>query len=291
MIGPGEETRTQAWYWIESHPLHISFRLPDQASWVLCRIDGRPVTPLRADASGSSYRLNLASESPSSPVLVELEYKQSGAQARRVCSPPDLLEGAVVLQTLWEVRIPWNLGLIGTPREWVDENEWYWDVYIWKRRPWASAARLLGWVQGAEAHAGGLAIGDEQDDSHSYLFGRGGGPVPLDVWILPRRHRRLLLGVRAPFQFLLDVFPCPVRGHLGGDGGPLPAGRDSCPPQRPRAFSSISVYRRRAGFAWGSDPARARAGQVARRSGVQVRDRRRTGWIVASAWGRGRRGL
>ena len=103
VIGLGDETRTQAWYWIESHPTHVSFSLPDQASWVLCRIDGRPVAPLRTDASGSTYRLNLASESRSSPVLVELEYKQSGAQARRACSPPDLLEGAVVLQTLWEV--------------------------------------------------------------------------------------------------------------------------------------------------------------------------------------------
>ncbi len=212
VIGPGDETRTQAWYWIESHPPHVSFGLPAQASWVLCRIDGRPVIPLRADASGSSYRLNLPSESPSSAVLVELEYKQSGAQARRICSPPDLLEGAVVLQTLWEVRIPWNLGLIGTPRDWVDENEWYWDVYVWKRRPWASAAGLAGWVQGTEAHAGVLSLGDEQDDSHSYLFGRAEAPVPMEVWILPRA---VIVGSCSGFVLLFSFFLMFSRVRFG----------------------------------------------------------------------------
>ena len=38
--------------------------------------------------------------------------------------------------------------------------------------------QAVGLGAGPEAHAGGLAIGDEQDDSHSYLFGRGGGRFP-----------------------------------------------------------------------------------------------------------------
>jgi hypothetical protein len=93
-----------------------------------------------------------------------------------------------VLQSFWEIQIPWNLALIGVPAGWTDENQWYWDVYLWKRRPWKPFTKLLGWVAGSSGQAGSVedALDEEADDSHSYLFGRAGEPVPLQLWVASR---------------------------------------------------------------------------------------------------------
>jgi len=37
------------------------------------------------------------------------------------------------LQSLWELRLPWSQALVGIPRDWSDENQWYWTGYAWKR--------------------------------------------------------------------------------------------------------------------------------------------------------------
>src|SRR5262249_18322692 len=95
---------------------------------------------------------------------------------------------AVILQTLWEVHVPWSQTLIGVPEGWSDQNEWYWDVYVWKRRPWNSFARLVGWVSGSGVETANLedVLGQDRDDSHGYLFGRAGGPAILRPSIISR---------------------------------------------------------------------------------------------------------
>ena len=36
--------------------------------------------------------------------------------------------------------------MIGLPAGWADENEWYWDTYLWQRRPRKSEAASLSAV-------------------------------------------------------------------------------------------------------------------------------------------------
>ena len=93
-----------------------------------------------------------------------------------------------MLQTLWEVQIPWSQALVGVPDGWADENEWYWDLYVWKRRPWRSFSRLVAWVAGAAPQVSSLdeVLGEDQDGSHGYLFGRAGPPVALRPWVVSR---------------------------------------------------------------------------------------------------------
>jgi hypothetical protein len=162
--------------------------LPQGAQWIRSRIDGRVTEQLERDPSGASYVLSLPPESQSKPVLIEIEYQAKGEQAARVLTPPELSEGAVILQSLWEVHVPWSQAILGVPDGWADENEWYWDVYVWRRRPSSSFARLLAWVSGSAAPVSGSdeSLEQQQDDSHSYLFGRSGRPALMGPWLVSR---------------------------------------------------------------------------------------------------------
>jgi hypothetical protein len=187
-IGPDDASRTRVWYWIENRRSHLTFTLPEHAAWVSARVDGRSADSVEFDPVASSYRMGLPADAHSRPVLLELEYQLPKGSQHRGCLPPELLEGAVAMQTLWVVQVPWNLAVIGVPNGWGDENQWYWDNYIWKRKPWKSNSALFEWVAGTQQQSGTPdgAIEENQDDSHAYLFSRAGGPVPLSLWVSSR---------------------------------------------------------------------------------------------------------
>jgi hypothetical protein len=182
------QSRTRAWFWVESHASEFAFRLPSGSRWIRARIDGRPAEQIETAASGVGYRMVLPPESRSKPVLVELEYETNASSGRPDLDAPGLDGGAVVLQTFWLVQLPWNQAVIGVPPSWTDENEWYWDTYVWKRRPWRSLARLTGWVSGSGAPAAGLedVAGEEHEDAHAYLFSRSGEPGSLLLGVASR---------------------------------------------------------------------------------------------------------
>jgi hypothetical protein len=120
--------------------------------------------------------------------LLDIEYQAGGGTSGRNWSPPELRGGAVVLQSLWEVQAPWNQAVVGVPPGWSDENQWYWDVYVWKRRPRKSFGKLLGWLSGSATTPGLLddPMGDTQDESHAYLFGRPGPPLAMRPFVASR---------------------------------------------------------------------------------------------------------
>jgi hypothetical protein len=184
-----DSIRTRALYWVESHGTDFPFALPEGSRWIGARVDGRIAEAVDYDSSRSSYRLHFQSDAVSKPVLVELEFQtreQGGVQAR--WEAPRLLDGGVVLQALWEARLPWNLELVGVPRGWSDENQWYWDGYVWKQRPWGKMAGLNEWVMGALASPTAIDEfdGANPNESHRYLFSRSGQPVALSVWVVSR---------------------------------------------------------------------------------------------------------
>ena len=267
VLGVDNESRTHAWFWIESHPASVAFSLPDRVQWIRARIDGRAADQVEHDPSGGFYRLSLPAESQFKPVLVELEYQLSGTWADQVCAPPELPAEAVVLQTLWEVQIPWSQALIGVPPGWADENDWHWDFYVWKRRPWKPFSKLVGWVAGSSAQTASLddLLGEEQDSSHSYLFGRAGKPVAMNLWLANRAGiiavcsgSVLLLG------FLLMFSRAPIPSDLDRDGGALPAGFGPGAPERAAAGYPIGSRRSHPHIARTRDSKAGRAGPVVR---------------------------
>ncbi len=185
----GEETiRSRALYWVETHGRLFAFALPPSARWLAARVDGRVAEQVDFDPIRASYSLRLPADAGSKPVLVELEYQFSGSDAGPAWQAPRLLDGGIVLETLWEVRLPFEMTLVGVPRGWADENEWYWDGNLWKRRPGKHGAALTHWLLGTSAP--NMLPGDlddpSPDDAHHFLFSRTGPPAALAVWIIPR---------------------------------------------------------------------------------------------------------
>ena len=186
--GGDDSIRNSALYWVESHGPDFPFALPEGARWIGARVDGRLAEQVDYDPARISYRLRFPAEVGSRPVLVELEYQLSEQVTKSKWPAPRLLDGGVVLQSLWEVRAPVSKALLGVPSGWSDENQWYWSVYMWKRRPWKNLSELNEWLLGAGAATSSLNEfdGSNIDDSARYLFSRSGPPVALGVWIVPR---------------------------------------------------------------------------------------------------------
>ena len=145
VLGSDGESQTHAWYWIESHPASVSFSLLERARWIRARIDGRAADQVEHEPARGLYRLSLPPEVQSKPVLIELEYQLSGTWGSQICTAPELPADAVVLQTFWEVQLPWNQALVGVPQGWADENDWHWDFYVWNAGP---GSRSPGWWHG-----------------------------------------------------------------------------------------------------------------------------------------------
>ena len=187
VVLPEGGQQTSAWYRVEVHPSSLAVALPEGASWVGARINGEAVPAVERLPKSGGYRVRFPAGIPAGPALVGLEYVVPPRSARGPLAPPLLLEGGLVQQALWEVRVAWSRALVGVPAEWTDENTWGWDRYLYKRRPWKDAEALAAWVSTPSARpfvpddAGG-----ERGDYHGYLFGRPGDPAPMRPWIAPR---------------------------------------------------------------------------------------------------------
>jgi hypothetical protein len=188
VAGFDEPTRIKARYWVESHGPVFPFVLPEGARWIAARIDGRMADQLDFDASRQNFRLRFPHDTGTKPAVIELEYQMNRVGAGSTWDAPRLLDGAAVLHTVWDVRVPWSTALIGVPQGWCDENQWYWDGYLWIRRPGRDGASLEQWLLGSSAPQ--TAIENLQlanlDNSQRYLFSRLGEPLTLRIWIASR---------------------------------------------------------------------------------------------------------
>jgi hypothetical protein len=185
-LDPDDAIRYRARYWVESHGPAFTFALPEGARIIAARIGGRVVDRVDFEPKRGAYRLVFPAEAASRPALVEVEYHRAGAGTR--WQPPRLLDGGVVLQTLWEARVPWDKVLLGVPPGWSDENEWYWGGNLWIRGSAENAAALSRWLLGDAAPASAAQeLGESNpDDAQPLVFSRTGEPPELSVWIVSR---------------------------------------------------------------------------------------------------------
>jgi hypothetical protein len=202
--------RTIARYWVESHGAEFPFALPTGLEWIEARIDGRIVDRVDVDKIKSQYCLRFPGDAVSRPALVELEVEEAGANANESWRLPELRGGGVVLQALWEVRLPWSLALVGVPHGWCDENRWAWTGLSWKRSPGKQAAGQNEWLLGATAQARAIddftGSGDEEQDR--YLFSRRGQPADLHALIVPGSW---LVGVCSGFTLIVGFLAIFMR--------------------------------------------------------------------------------
>jgi hypothetical protein len=191
-LGLDDVIQFRTWYWVERHGPVFPFALPEGARLVAARVGGRPADRVDFESKRAAYRIRLPAESAGHPVLVELEYTLDAAAAASRWEAPRLLEGGLILQTLWEARLPWDRTLLGVPRGWSDENEWYWGGKLWIRRPVRDGAVLSDWLLGDGAPAAAVTGLREsnRDESQHLLFSRSvsgpAEPLEMKVWIVSR---------------------------------------------------------------------------------------------------------
>ena len=189
---PTTNSRTHAWYWIDSHPSHVAFTLPERASWVRGRgsTAGRPI---RLNSTPSPPRVINWDFPPirgPGPVLVEVEYQLSKAHSgTRAASPPGCSTGAVALETLWEVHILCTLPLSGCPRGGPTRTNGTGHLCMETE---ARGDPSRGWWPGLPAPPAQAPEALREwattngGDMHEYLFGRAGQPIPLKPWVASR---------------------------------------------------------------------------------------------------------
>ncbi len=146
--------RTTAWYWVETHEATFPFALPQGAVLESVRLGGEPVRQqVERSDKGDHYRVVFPVKTGNAPAMMEISYHFPLDRKAGIWIPPRLLEGGIVQQTLWDVRLPWSRAVVGTPAGWTDENEWYWDRYLWKRRPTRAPGALIDWVAATPARS------------------------------------------------------------------------------------------------------------------------------------------
>lgn len=195
------ERRDTAWYRVESHQGSFVVALPPDSELTRVQVGHDPVEP---EQSEDGLRLRLPTEF-SGALLVRLDYRLPPSPRRTSAwIPPRLVGGGLVQETLWEVNIPWSRAVVGTPRSWVDENQWYWGDYVWKRRPGLGAADLAAWIAGPSVR-GRVELAESsprRSGYHAYMFGRAGDPITLAPMI---QSRSVLVAVCSGIALTIGV--------------------------------------------------------------------------------------
>jgi len=185
---PDFDLAMNAYFSVEARDGSIELALPAGSRWVRARVGE---VDLKADGvdrlAPDLYRVRFPSPRAAGPVVVGVEFVVPAASVGSAWPAPRLAGGSVS-QTLWEVRLSGHRAGVGIPEGWTDENQWYWDGLLWRRRPARTAAELANWLTGG---TGRSRIGEPLDsgdpaDRHGYLFSRSGPPSPLRFAIYSR---------------------------------------------------------------------------------------------------------
>jgi hypothetical protein len=179
------DLRVTASYLVETHEGSLTVALPVGAEWIRASVAGETVAQVVPLPNGEGQRIDFPARLGNGPIAVELEYTARDGTAAWV--PPQLV-GGLVQQTLWEVRISGSRAVVGVPESWTDENDWYWDHYVWKRRPWRTADALAAWASGSPTRPEEAEVLEDETrgEYHSYLFGRPGPPIAMRPRIVAR---------------------------------------------------------------------------------------------------------
>ena len=203
---------TTASFWVETRDGAMAVGLHPGSRWLRARVGSIELAEGGVDLlAPDEYRLRFPPSTPSGPVLVSIDYTVPASAASGSWPGPRLLSGGVVQQTVWEVQVLGTRAGVGTPSGWINENEWYWDGLLWRRRPWKSEAELASWLTGGNLRyriADSPLTGDQAGHPR-YLFSRVGPPIPLRFEIYSRLTLLLLCSGPVLLAGLLVLFRRP----------------------------------------------------------------------------------
>ena len=188
VIGSDWDSRTTASFWAEDHESSFAVGLPEGAKLLSAKVAGENVGEVEEILDRKGYRLAFPPRIGSAPALIEIAYSLSSETASRVLEAPKLLDGGLAQECFWKVQIPWSRALLSEPEGWNDENEWYWDTYLWTHRARIGVTQLARWLQGEKTEAvdSWARQTDSRTGAHVLLFGRQGPPVRLHIVLASR---------------------------------------------------------------------------------------------------------
>ncbi len=186
--GDGDLAAT-AHYWLEVRGRSVTIRLPTGSRWTRARAGGVDLGVADVGRIGpDEYRVQFpAAVVPPGPILFGVEYLTPASAMVGGWPSPDLRD-AVVQQTMWDFQTTGTRAGVGVPRDWTDENEWFWDGILFRRRPARSPAELARWLTGGDSRdrlSNPIESG-EPNGRHGYLFSRPGPPGTLRFPVFSR---------------------------------------------------------------------------------------------------------
>jgi hypothetical protein len=209
---PENELATTAWFWVETREGTMTVGLPSGSRWLRARVGSTDLGEGGVELLASDeYRIRFPTTTPSGPLLVSIDYAVPSSESADGWPALRLLAGGVVQQSVWEVQVLGTRAGVGTPSGWVNENEWYWEDLLWRRRPWKTEAELANWLTGGNSRYrfSDSTITGDLGGQHRYLFSRVGPPTPLRFAVFSRLT--LLLSCSGPILLmgLLALFRRP----------------------------------------------------------------------------------
>jgi len=197
---PGGRLATSAQYRLEVHPRSVVIRLPEGSRWVRGVAGTSEITSSDVERlDPNAYRIALPPAVGSGPVPLRVDSVIDQPPSDGTWPAPELV-GGVVQQSAWELSLLGTRAGVGVPDGWTDENLWYRDGLLWKRKPRRAEADLARWLladglprpsENAGSRSGREPdppvapvegdgwSGDFDAGRHSYLFSRPGPPTPL----------------------------------------------------------------------------------------------------------------
>ncbi len=182
--------RVTAFYRMERFQDAIGVRLNPVAVLDQVSLDGRSLVSgvvRDPERPGDFWVRPTGGASTESEGLLELRYRVPRSADSDRWRPPQLLDDGTVLDSLWEIRLPSSLAMIGTPIGYSDENRWAWSGFGRERQPWKTEEELLEWVnaplQGTKGDESGT--NSVRFRFHSYLFATPGEPDAINPLIAP----------------------------------------------------------------------------------------------------------
>lgn len=176
--------RVSAWFKLDRHPGEVVLVLPRGAEWTRAQVESSLIDEVEKLDERGAYRLSFPPADRNGPVLLLAQYNIPKRYAEDAGWGPTLARAAPVGHTLWEVRLSWTRSLLGVPDGWEDENEWYWDTFLWKRRPRVAFTP----ASSGQAASASSEVVPETSEDQRYLFSRVGTEATEVPWILERFH-------------------------------------------------------------------------------------------------------
>ena len=105
-------------------------------------LSGVPIAEIEETERSRGFSLKLPGKIAGGPERLRLSYRVATSTRAPADMIPSFSSDVAIQDVKWLILVPWNWSILGSPNGWQDGNEWFWDKYLFRRRPMESSQRL-----------------------------------------------------------------------------------------------------------------------------------------------------